>query len=525
MGLNSMSRLSIAGFWIALNLSAQPAPVKVSGSVVNSSGGALRGVRLSLVGADPSHFEPHAAVTETRADGTFVFETVRPGRYLLEKLKVGFVSGYFGDEQGRDAIVLQVRPGAEIANLRVSMEALAEAASVSGRVTDTNGVPIPRLSVQLLKDDFSPEGEQRRSLVNGASASTDTEGLFRLGGIPAGTYYLSAKPITPYMQPVTSETWIGAYYGGTSQIEDARRISISAGENVQGLDLQLVRTPLVPVEGRLLGARSVTTLRINALNGDISSWQGSAKTADDGSFRLMTPPGSYILSAFEEVSGKIVIAVPPGGITGVSVPVQPVRPLSGRVSTEDARIAGISFSLQSAPPGATKKNSGILDSANTFSIPGVGAWTYSLIPNDFPDGWYMESARLGSRDVLENGVDGASLSGKESLVVTVKRADNELAGTVFSNSQEPLAGATVTMIPDSPRPRQLYLYQRVSTDPKGRFVFENLAPGAYRIHAWQSLPRFAERNEEFIGPYRARGTRVEVVNGRKQDVRLKVTPR
>ena len=125
MGLNSMSRLSIAGFWIALNLSAQPAPVKVSGSVVNSSGGALRGVRLSLVGADPSHFEPPAAVTETRADGTFVFETVRPGRYLLEKLKVGFVSGYFGDEQGRDAIVLQVRPGAEIANLRVSMAPLA----------------------------------------------------------------------------------------------------------------------------------------------------------------------------------------------------------------------------------------------------------------------------------------------------------------------------------------------------------------------------------------------------------------
>jgi hypothetical protein len=51
----------------------------------------------------------------------------------------------------------------------------------------------------------------------------------------------------------------------------------------------------------------------------------------------------------------------------------------------------------------------------------------------------------------------------------------------------------------------LYKSASVSPDGKGNFNFTGIAPGTYRIFAWENLPSGAEQNAEFMNEYETRG--------------------
>jgi hypothetical protein len=74
---------------------------------------------------------------------------------------------------------------------------------------------------------------------------------------------------------------------------------------------------------------------------------------------------------------------------------------------------------------------------------------------------------------------------------------------------------TATLIPDPPRRQNLTLYKSafVSADGKGNFNFTGIAPGTYRVFAWDNLPTGTEQNAEFMGEYETRGISVTVSTG------------
>ena len=73
----------------------------------------------------------------------------------------------------------------------------------------------------------------------------------------------------------------------------------------------------------------------------------------------------------------------------------------------------------------------------------------------------------------------------------------------------------MTLIPDPPRRQNLLLYKKWSSPPDGTgtFVFRGIAPGTYKIFAWENLPELAEQNAVFMSDYESRGITVTVSAG------------
>jgi hypothetical protein len=61
----------------------------------------------------------------------------------------------------------------------------------------------------------------------------------------------------------------------------------------------------------------------------------------------------------------------------------------------------------------------------------------------------------------------------------------------------------------------LYRTAYISSDPdrNDRFFFVGLAPGTYRIFAWDNLPTGAEFSPEFVSRYESRGISVTISAG------------
>jgi len=113
------------------------------------------------------------------ADGSFRFEGIQPGRYLLRAGGWGLDSGGMGARVLAD---LEVREGAPLEDLVVVVD---EEAVVGGRVLDATGAPVSGARLDVFDADDSQLFVWREHL-------SDHAGAFRLLGVGAGAVTLRA---------------------------------------------------------------------------------------------------------------------------------------------------------------------------------------------------------------------------------------------------------------------------------------------------------------------------------------------
>ena len=190
-------RLCLFCMLLSASLGAQPAPdsatdaaartARVEGQVLTQTGEPLRKatVRLTPYGTSLAN-----AVYEDTSDasGNFVFEAVSPGRYTLFAQRAGFIVQYYGARSATNTTgsVLTLAAGQVVKDLSLK---LAPQGVIFGRVTDTDGDPLPGAQVQVLWIHHS-RGERGLSFAGGAS--TDDQGSFRIANLSPGSYYLAA---------------------------------------------------------------------------------------------------------------------------------------------------------------------------------------------------------------------------------------------------------------------------------------------------------------------------------------------
>jgi hypothetical protein len=229
--------------------------------------------------------------------------------------------------------------------------------------------------------------------------------------------------------------------------------------------------------------------------GDYSVYQG-IETDSKGEFKVKgVAPGSYLLHAQQhsseeanyhasqkiEVGGdnidSIMLALGRGvnflGRLDVSGP--------GTIRFERMSIALTSHWDHTAGAWARVKKDG------TFQLLDVPDGTFSFSMNELEEGWYVKSVRLGTADLLANGLEVEKREGGGTIQVVVSNGGSELAGLV-TQDDKPMIGARVRITPD---PETLYNRLRVrtaNTDQSGRFSFIGIAPGQYRVVAKASDP-------------------------------------
>jgi hypothetical protein len=257
---------------------ADEKPASLAGKVADSvTGEPIAKVNLLIHGnVDGTQFK-RDAVTDDQ--GRFSLTALPPGRFELRATRNGFVKMSFS---------VQLQAGGDKDGFGIK---LVRTGAISGRVVDADGQPMEFLHVRA-------DGKA------GGRTETDEQGRFRIGRLAPGTYRVLAesnegpRSIREIRTDGTVETIdLSTYYPGSLTPKTAAALEVAPGSEVTGLEIRLLRLPLVCVSGTVSGfpKESGVQVRISGPDGS-NAFIGYANR--DGTFEVWgLPPGNYAFSA------------------------------------------------------------------------------------------------------------------------------------------------------------------------------------------------------------------------------------
>jgi protocatechuate 3,4-dioxygenase beta subunit len=485
--------------------------------------------------------------TSTDASGRFILKDVEPGRYQLWAQRNGYVQQAYGQRGSeRSGTTLTLGPGQTLSDI---IFRLAPAAVISGRVFDEDGEPVAGASVQAMRYRYM---EGKRELVPMGMDRSDDQGEYRIFGLAAGQYFVSANFMSGGgMGPAAlagtagekgEESYPPTYYPGTNDPARATPLELRAGEQVGGIDISFIPTRAVRIRGRVFNAvtgqpgRDVMIALYPRESGErrfIARHDDYVEDAQ-GAFEIAgVTPGSYMLEAHWWTEGKdytarLPLEVGTSDIEGISVVINPGVPLSGRVRVEgeaQVKLAELHVFLESL--GESMNYGGqdtIVKADGSFLLPNVPEGEYRINLWRLPEDCYLKSARLGSEDALESALKiGAGQAGG-ALELVVSSAAGRIEGSVLNENQQPVPGTHVVLVPEVARRSQMRLYEETTTDQYGQFILRGITPGDYKVFAWEEVESGAYHDPEFLKPYEERGEPVRVGEGGRQTIQLKLIP-
>ena len=138
-----------------------------------------------------------------------------------------------------------------------------------------------------------------------------------------------------------------------------------------------------------------------------------------------------------------------------------------------------------------------------------------------PPAFYLKSVRMGDVDALESGLD-TSPGAAGTLEITISGNGGQIEGSAADSKQKPVPGAVVSLVPDVPLRERLMLFKTTATDTTGHFSISGIAPGEYKLFAWQQVEDGAYQDPEFLKPYENQGQAVTIREGSRETAQLKV---
>jgi len=445
----------------------------VQGVVVENTSG--RPVARTIVRLDRvSEFtgaKNESLVTRAALSGHFEFPPVSPGAYILTAEREGFFPAAFGQKlpMGR-AKPFQVSADSDtFAELR-----LRHMGAVSGRVLDENGVGTARITVFAYR--------ARLPLRSAGSAVSDDRGVFRISGLEPGKYWVRSGAYT--LDDGTG--WLPTFASQGRETRDARTYQTTVDSETTDGDVR----PEPGVLFRLAGVIACDT--DGPVDVILSSETGRRRTqtACKGAYKFDgLAPGVYEVFATlqDGTAAGFTDLLLDHNTEGVNVPV-----LQLPIVDFEVRRAG-SNSIVNIPVRVTGRRQ---DLSETDADREIGNTRASLAPGHWelkaqvPSGQYvvsMVNERSAPRRpwTIERASDRFEVFIEPRLPqrirITVSDEAGQIAGSVMTDSK-PVPGAPVFLWPVSESARRsLAGSLQARSDTEGRFRFDSLPPGDYRI--------------------------------------------
>jgi hypothetical protein len=148
--------------------------------------------------------------------------------------------------------------------------------------------------------------------------SSDGEGRFRICGLRPGKYLVRAlfrdsNLVQDYLMPPEIRTdgtkeahYSPTFYGGTLTVAGSARVRVPSGGEASGIEIKLVRTPVISLSGRVGGfPAGAGRLHVEVrLPGERVNWTTVA-VKSDGTFHVWkVDPGEYTLAAVGSLKGQ-----------------------------------------------------------------------------------------------------------------------------------------------------------------------------------------------------------------------------
>jgi hypothetical protein len=258
-------------------------------------------------------------------------------------------------------------------------------------------------------------------------------------------------------------------------------------------------------------------------NSDRGAFSRRAYRADaSGRFEIRSvTPGSYLLQASVSESDKFYMTRQPievrdQDVDNLNLTISLGVALPGRVRVEEndtADLAKVSFNLIS-PDAKVSGYAPLKEEDRSFRFDNLSAGHYDLRGNNLPDGYYVKAARLGNIDILASGldVDGGTPT---PLDVVLNPNAGRIAGVVQNpDTEQPAPFSVVVLVPQEKERRdQGWYYKTVRADRFGSFTLKGVAPGEYKLYAWDEIEDGAYMDPEFMKPFQSKGESVSVKEG------------
>jgi hypothetical protein len=553
---------------LSLLLQVMPQAMPIQGVVlkkgtVDPLGGATVELRLDLENSSV------LASTTTEDDGRFFFGNVAPGRYRLTAARRGYT---------RAPLAITLASGQPAQDIRLNMTATA---AISGRIIGPNGRPMGNVEVRALKASY-PEG--RRVLTPVQSAATNDLGEYRLFWLTPGRYYVSAvhpkaqgmfrrmasgvgvsvsgpsgafvtiensDPAIRGLDPVTeletaAERYAPIFFGGTTDEQRAAGIDLREAADFSGVDIVVAPVQLRHVRGVIVDGFTGKPAQYGSItlpnNTDSPPIRDPKVDRDTGAFDMLLFPGSYTVTA-TSASGEGYATFTLGDADiDLTIPTTLSFNIRGKIVIDGeplspAALEALRLSLRRDPAGGESVNSAyttpLADGSFTIDA-SSGNFRVNLAPilnvtasRYEPPAWralqnaYVKSIRLGNADVLNAGLR-LDRAPSASLEVVIATNPGALEGQLLRNGREPVADALVLLIPDNRRRNELY--RTTTTDPAGRFLFNRVPPGDYKVFSWAEVEDGAWHDAEFMKGFESRGLSVHISEGLIETARIEIIP-
>ena len=467
----------------------------VTGTVTNSvSGEPILRAHVLLRNYSDSSQQSYGALTN--AEGKFSITAVPPGNYGSSVDKSGYQSA--ANQYGGPASQIKLGPGDKKEGVALK---LMPGGSIAGRVLDADGEPV--------------EGASVKTSANGVGATTDQKGQFRIGGLRPGKYRVFASesgfqlPVPPEIRSDGSQEqhYSLTYYPNVLTAKEAGHVTVTAGSEVSGVDIRLVRTPVIRISGKVIGLTGSTrnvNIQVRSQNGSYSS---GGMIRPDGTFEIWrTDRGKYRLIAMYEgtQTAPVDIEVGDANIDNIELRVAPPFDLAGTIQYDDekakppdpsksapqagqpsgqqarvvqqARVPRQMLLLQEAGNQFGRRLQAVVKEDGTFSLPQVSPGKYSVTTNWGPT--YVKSMQLGATQMDGRSLDLQYGAGGNPLNVVVSSAVGEISGTVRTGTDPAPQGTSVLLMidpPDGARPSIAVV------SPEGTYRFGGLSPGKYKL--------------------------------------------
>ena len=493
--------------------SAQEAkPGKISGRVVNESGRALPkvSVRLRRWGA----MEPESASTTTDREGKFEVSGLQPVSYQIFAYLQGYIPVLRDLDHTQPTLY---RPGDSVTLV------LTKGGVITGAVTNQTGEPVVGVNVRAVMVHAA-----NPSAGTGTSQAdlTDDRGIYRIYGLPEGTYVVSAGG-----GGEESNAWIAnpfaddvPTYAPASTRDTAQEIIVRAGGEANGVDINYRGGSGHAVSGIARGPQGTQPPQFAIVMSAVSGphWQmRSSQAANDRGFMFQgVDDGDYSVTAISQTSdGALMFSDPKqikvrgADVTGVELIVQPLSSVAGRVILEETKTVecgdkqrpvftetlvsaqsnGIQPIQRFLPPAANADERGNVLLKNL--IPGRYFFTTQYSAKE----WYLKSFSFAPPETASTKFGkpldaartwttlkpGDRLNG---LTITLAQGAASLRGHIALSEGETLAeNMFVYLVPAEKEaaddPLRFYVG---SVTAEGKVSLNNLAPGRYLVFAQEA---------------------------------------
>ena len=418
------------------------------------------------------------------------------GRFRLTKIPVGRYTATGKREGFRQSKLrqppVQIRNESDVKEMIV--EFVAEI-SISGRVVDQERRPLRGIMVGL----------HSGLTESGNMVATGEKGLFSFFGLGPGEYLLPARPgngnivagrlgldVSKMTEaaPEAGErrVWPVTYFPGAADMEHAQRLLLTPGMAQREVEFVLRPVPAHPLTGRVVDgernpveARIVLHKRLPRPGEEIA--EREAETDKDGRFQIENVAvGEWMVTAIGK-QGAAFAGVQVAGPQGRPLELRLEAPfeLAGRVTLPDGITAEQRKELMiwlrpmDMPTEAPVRSAP--DAAGLMRVPDLHRGRYRVTAKSAAPGVYAASIKQGEQELLGQVVSVGP--GSPPFQVTFREGRSRLSGQVEKGGE-----ATVVVIPVDPVAFEWMGSQVAECDANGRFRMGGLAPGRYRVLAF-----------------------------------------